>query len=287
MAEAHDKGNALEIAVRTIEATILKSCPGYSDKTFHIQSKKIINAGGVHHEIDIWVMVELGNEYNAIFIFECKNTQEKVGKNEIVIFTEKIDACGAQKGFFVAKSFTADAEAQAGKEPRIHFLRVSELPTQDIPVPMKFHVLTNELESLQVDMKVEGSKENAEGILVDLQTASFSINEAELDISKYIKDWGAIESNKRCNQFRSEAVPNGIYSLSFESLREFASDTKVLVNSQQIAKMILSGKIKASVTHAVVVSHFEVETRGRAIHVRADIPGAKINAAFATVIGKT
>jgi hypothetical protein len=99
MVSANGKGNALEMAVRAIEATILRALPNYSEKTFRIESKKIINVGGVRHEIDIWVSVELGSGYDALFIFECKNWQEKVGKNEIIVFSEKISAIRAQKGF--------------------------------------------------------------------------------------------------------------------------------------------------------------------------------------------
>jgi hypothetical protein len=42
-----EKGNALEAAVAAIEARILRTTPGLSEKTFLIESKKIINAGGV------------------------------------------------------------------------------------------------------------------------------------------------------------------------------------------------------------------------------------------------
>lgn len=92
MALSHEKGNALELAVRAIEVAILRTSPSYNEKTFLIESKKIIQVGGVRHELDIWVRVALGVGYDAIFILECKNWQEKIGKNEIIVFTEKIQA---------------------------------------------------------------------------------------------------------------------------------------------------------------------------------------------------
>ena len=285
MAEAHDKGNALETSVRAIESAILKSCPAYSEKTFHIESKKILNAAGVHHEIDIWVMVELASAYNAIFVFECKNIQEKVDKNDILVFTEKIKVAGAQTGFFVARSFTADAEAQAAKELRIPCLRVADLPTADIPVPMAFHILNAELESLQVDIRVAGAGENPESFIIDLETASFAINGERLNLKSYVTDWASAETTRRCNSFRSESVPSGDYPLSFAAIREY-SDVEVMVNGQHTARMALSGQLRARVAHAVVVSYFEIATRGRAIYVKAEIPGVKVNAAFVTVIEK-
>ena len=69
MSESHDreqantpreKGNALESAVAAIEATILGSSPGLREKTFVIESKKIVKVGNVHHEIDIYVTIDLG-----------------------------------------------------------------------------------------------------------------------------------------------------------------------------------------------------------------------------------
>jgi hypothetical protein len=49
-----EKGNALEAAVAAIEHHILSTSPALREKTFLIESKKIITADGVHHEIDIF-----------------------------------------------------------------------------------------------------------------------------------------------------------------------------------------------------------------------------------------
>jgi hypothetical protein len=86
---AQEKGNALEAAVLAIEELILRTSPAVKEKTYVIESKKIINAGGVRHEIDLFVTFELGPGYNPVFIFECKNWQEAVGKNEIIVFCRK------------------------------------------------------------------------------------------------------------------------------------------------------------------------------------------------------
>ena len=122
-----EKGNALEQAVEAIETAILRSFPGYTENTFRIESKKILTVGGVRHEIDIYVAVDLGNRYTAVFVFECKNWLEKTGKNEIIIFAEKVKVSNAQRGFFVAKSYPRDATAQAQVDPRIELLIAEEL----------------------------------------------------------------------------------------------------------------------------------------------------------------
>src|SRR5258708_6316200 len=93
-----EKGDALELAVQAIESSILKASPSYQEKTFTIEGQKIVTVADVRHEVDIWVSVDLGEGYTALFIFECKNWEESVGKNEIIVFAEKIRALQAQRG---------------------------------------------------------------------------------------------------------------------------------------------------------------------------------------------
>jgi hypothetical protein len=57
------------------------------------------NLGGVHYEIDIFVTIDLSNGYKSVFIFECKNWQEPVGKNEVIVLSEKIAGAQAQHGY--------------------------------------------------------------------------------------------------------------------------------------------------------------------------------------------
>jgi hypothetical protein len=45
-------------------------------------SKRIVVSDGVRHEIDLLVTAALPAGYEATFIFECKNWQEKGGNTE-------------------------------------------------------------------------------------------------------------------------------------------------------------------------------------------------------------
>jgi hypothetical protein len=121
-----EKGRELEIAVEAIEAVILESSPSLLGQPFQIERRKRINVDDVHHEIDIFVQVGAAKGYESTFIFECKNWEAPVGKNEIIVFSEKIDATVAQRGYVVAKGFTKDAFAQAAKDPRITTLYAIE-----------------------------------------------------------------------------------------------------------------------------------------------------------------
>jgi hypothetical protein len=97
-----DKGIALERAVHVVEAVILQTSPALREKPFRIEMRKRLHACGVHHEIDIFVTVEIAKGYNATFTFECKNWTAPVGKNEIIVLAEKIDATVAGPAHFAA-----------------------------------------------------------------------------------------------------------------------------------------------------------------------------------------
>lgn len=93
--------------MHAIEAVILESSPALREKPFTIESRKRVAVGGVHHEIDIFVTVEIAKGYTSIFFFECKNCEDAVGKNEIIVVSEKIDAVSAQRKQILALNATA------------------------------------------------------------------------------------------------------------------------------------------------------------------------------------
>ena len=151
------KGRELENAVHAIESVILQSSPTLHDKAFNIEARKRITVGGVHHEIDIFVTVEVAKGYKSTFVFECKNWEDAVGKNELIVFSEKIDATSAQRGFFVAKSFTKDAAAQAQKDPRITLLTATEHDPATTITPQSFHFTAPARLKPTITFRVAGS----------------------------------------------------------------------------------------------------------------------------------
>lgn len=138
-ATAREKGDVLELAVAAIEPTILGITPELREQTFVAESKKVVKVADVHHEIDIFVTIDLGHGYRSAYIFECKNWQKSVGKNEVIVLSEKIDVTSATKGYLVAKSLTRDAYAQAEKDPRISLLIASEHDPMSTSIPFDFH----------------------------------------------------------------------------------------------------------------------------------------------------
>jgi hypothetical protein len=262
MTNASDKGDALETAVAAIERLILATAPGLRERTFVIESKKIIQVEGVHHEIDILVSIDSAPGYKSVFVFECKNWTDAVGKNEIIVFAEKIDAARAQHGYFVAKSFTKDANAQALQDSRMTLLLATEHDAATAPVPFAFHSVIPGLDQVEIELRTRncGTTELA----VDVPTAAISINGCDILLQPYLMEWADQALKKSVNQFRSERVPDGIYIRTSIDIRGFGPGEFIL-DGQDIESAVLSIGYKVRVVHPAVISHFEVASRGRAL----------------------
>lgn len=274
-----EKGNSLENAVRAIESAILRSFPGYSESAFRIEGKKTLVTAGVRHEIDIHVTVSVGVGYDAVFIFECKNWQEKVGKNDIIIFAEKVRVFNAQRGFFVAKSYTMDAEAQATLDPRIELLLAAELDPSGVMVPAGFHGIQVGETNAYVNMHCTRTVAESAEVPVDLEMASFVLDGTPINLKGYITAWIKQLSENRCNHFPSVGACEGMHVLEFSEERTFKSGQAV-VNGHPVKSLELKGTVKVHVSKAVVISVFEVATRGRVITVQVDTPIASVRAEF-------
>jgi hypothetical protein len=70
---AQNKGDALESAVQLIETVILRTNPATRETPITIQTKKKVTIDGARHEVDVFVTIDYGKGYKAVFIFECKN----------------------------------------------------------------------------------------------------------------------------------------------------------------------------------------------------------------------
>lgn len=148
----HAKGRALEQAVKVIQEAILKSSPDVSGKNFTIETNVRENFSGVTHEIDVLVRTNHKSDYEAIWLFECKNWSEPVDKDVVTVLADKVEAWNASKGFLVAKRITSGAEAQLKKYPRLSHIRCSEdfsgplvgvelmhIVTDALPLTVKIH----------------------------------------------------------------------------------------------------------------------------------------------------
>lgn len=261
MSDASDKGNALEQAVRAIEEAIFRSSPQFRPETLLIESKKLLNISGVRHEIDIWVEIAPSTAYRAVFIFECKNRSEKVDKNDIIVFAEKISLAAAQRGFFVARSFTEDALNRAAQDQRITILQASDLSAELLQLPFGFHILYNKPVQIALQVKAvdaQSPRELPENAI--FQTAGGPVSS---------RLYAAQLATDLVNEQATTAVPlsagAGVYEKSYSKIYEF-SVGDLVVEGHSIKRLQLDVKCEHHVIHPRVVSRYDVETRGR-IHM--------------------
>jgi hypothetical protein len=168
----------------------------------------------VKHEIDLWVSVAIAKGYNSIFIFECKNWEDKVSKNEIIVFSEKIDVTNAQKGFFVAKSFTKDAVAQAAKDARRQLLTAEDLPPENGELPMQFHVIILEGTAIELAFRSRGVRPDQP--VTRIKVKEVTLHGETVDIQALAKTFSDNIWQKRSSTFPSGTLPEGLYSVPAE-----------------------------------------------------------------------
>jgi hypothetical protein len=259
------KGRALENAVHAIEAVILASSPALREQPFTIEARKIITVGGVHHEIDIFVTVEVAKGYTATFIFECKNWQAAVGKNEIIVFSEKIDATSAQRGYFVAKSFTKDAEARALKDPRVTLLTATEHDPATTILPDLFHITAPATVKSSTTFRALGAAgTNMAPITVPGTKVRLYGNEVLL--SDYLTAWTQEVYQDPLLGFATAHLPEGAYPMTVSAERSFGAG-ECAINGQEMEHVRLDAEFGVHIMRPPVISHYEVATRGRAVRL--------------------
>lgn len=263
MATAMQKGDALHSAVVSIERTILNQAPGFGEKTFVIEGKKIIRVNGVRHEVDIFVTVDAAPGYAAVYIFECKNWARPVGKDEIVAFSEKIRVLNAAHGYFVAKSFTADARAQARLDGRLTLLLVAEHDFTGMLLPNAFnlHSIAAVPKHIETEIKKRGATRKISEPL-ELDNLDVVYQDENLDFMVFLRDWANKAVSDDTLKIRTERLEQGVYEQKAKSEREFPNG-ELIVNGLDIGSIAIIVDYHLHVFHPPIVSRFDVETRGR------------------------
>lgn len=262
MGTPQEKGDALENAVAAIEEVILRSSAGMAGKPI-IEKKKIITVDGVRHEIDVFVTADLAPGYKPIIIFECKNRKEAVGKNEIIIFSDKINASHATSGWFVAKSFTTDAVNRAKTDPRITLLLAAEYDPVTGPEVFQLFTRIPEMTALDVRMFRRGSM-GLDPKPVSIQTALLECFGQPVVPGAQLSLWAMQVCENDLMAFFDDPVPAGIYHRGVDGNLHFHAG-QVRLNHEDIERLSFHVEYKVTVTPAPVISHFEVQSRGRCI----------------------
>ncbi len=278
-----EKGSALERAVRAIESAILTRVPELKNNTFTIECNKIFIVNGVKHEIDVYIEVDLGKEYKSVYIFECKNRKSKVNKNDIVVFSKKIDVLQAQKGFFVAKSYGKYALAQAKEDKRIVILLATEFDSASTIVPFDFNYCFEKNKNTRFDVVPKRAGNWNAGFPVDIKTAEAILDGNAINFEEYMDNWVDDLVNKDMKHFPKPNTPDGLYNREIPAKREFRRH-KLKVNGKAIRYVALLISFEVQIVRPAVLSHFEVEGRGRTLELaQVSHDGADIKVRLSSV----
>jgi hypothetical protein len=255
------KGDDLENSVEALERAILSDSPSLSHNKFTIEKRKIIIRDGVKHEIDIYIAIDLGNAYESINIFECKNWKAKVDKNEIIVFSEKVKVLGAQRGFFVAKSFTKYAEAQAKLDQRIRLLSVSDDKEVDFEIP-DIIMEDRQITHIKVHAFEKGHEDSLNIVDLDFETLVFTIDSQERNFTKYLNDICVILMNEKLNTEPTSTFPENIYTYQEEKRLLYPEDN-IKIDNTVISALEVTMSFKLRVIRPPISSSFNIKTRGR------------------------
>jgi Restriction endonuclease len=264
------KGNKLEKAVELIEHAILKTNPSLKEVTFVFEPKKIFIIDDIRHEIDLYVEIDLGHNYKSVFIFECKNWEEAVGKNEIIVFSEKIKATQAQRGYFIAKSFGKYAIAQAKLDLRIVLLKAGELPFEPFDLS-NFHFIAPELKHIDINLGSKSFDPDNSPILNPSELTAELYGEP-LNFLPYVNELGKSIMQERLDREPTGSLSQGTYDYEAEGEFDFEEGT-LIVNGISIQKLKLGVKFSNAVLKPRLISSFDIESRGRIIQFESVIIG--------------
>lgn len=260
--QAQEKGDALEKAVQLIETYILGSNPGTRDAIVTIEPKKIVVVNKVKHEIDMYIAIDYGKGYKALFIFECKNWKKKVDKDEIIVFSKKIEVIHAQKGYFVAKSFTRDAEAQAEQDGRIELLVATE-ELEALPSFIAgFHVLTNFIVDSFINLYFH--RDEVTRIERVTNESFVQYHDEDLLLGKLRERLSDALVNEFMNTVPPHALSDGPYGYTREKSLVFRP-RELIVEGHECIQADMKVTWETRLVRPVVVSQFDIKTRGRVI----------------------
>jgi Restriction endonuclease len=270
MSESQNKGDLLEKAVQTIEKMILSTNPSLQGINYSVETKKILTIHGVKHEVDVFVSFKIEGGYDSIFLFECKNWEENVGKNEIIIFSEKIKAFNAQAGYFIAKSFGRYAKSQAKLDTRVKLVVVKDLTsdaTLDLsPVTTKGpYFCTHEI-NLRKANPVSGQVQE-----IDLENAMCIHNGKEIKLKELIDSVNTFCINDIVSKNQEILKNTGRYPMLINEIIPFDS---LFYQGQAIEKIEV--KIKFTYINeplkTTVIARFDVIKRGKYLEIEFEDP---------------
>lgn len=260
--ESAKKGRALETAVKLIQEAILEADPQTRGSRFSIETNRLETVSGVRHEIDVFVKTLPGSDYEASWIFECKNWRAPVDKNEVIVFSEKVEAVRANRGFLVAKALTKDAEAQLALQPRLRFIPCSDDFLSCLSGAEVVHSVIDVL-PITIKIKQRGVPPSDHPRTLDWKALTCRLNNRPLDFRSFVKSEVDRLVREAQDRNAAEYQYEGIHWGQNDSLVEFA-DGELSIDDMEVEYLVIPIKFFIRVCVRKVVSKFELQGKGRA-----------------------
>lgn len=238
--------------------------PDTKEATITIDTKKRVTVLGVRSEIDVYVSVKLGNGLELIYIFECKNREEPVDKNDITVFDDKIQEVGAQKGYFVAKKYGIDAINKAKRYQRIELLKATD-EFETLPFVADYHQINHMPPHVDLSFVIKTDNPQKVGIPIPFTAESkIRLLHEELLASKY----GELIQQSVINEVMSHE-PTGSFSAgaySYDRTVKFTFRPKeVFIDGHECLALTARVSWEICLIRPRIISKFDIKTRGRVI----------------------
>lgn len=263
---SNEKGRILEDAIESIERFIHLYTQIDKNDIIEIERNKVFTHENVKHEIDLIVTVDKGFGYRCIFLFECKNTEAKIGKNPIIEFTEKINALQATKGFFVATGFGRYAIAQAKKDKRIELVLATEVPNSNpllgfARVPIR---IVNCFYSTVLNI-------NATFFCKDLKVEFDNSTLAKHEVTEPLEETvGSMIKAFIRDHYSNRSLAIGEYA--YKDLLDSSLGSDLFIGEQKIDRVVFEIEHLIHIVPPVILWHFNVEKRGKVAAIKYSLP---------------
>jgi hypothetical protein len=257
---AHEKGRLLERAVELIERHILTVEHNLSDAELTIENRKIVNFSRVRSEIDLYVKIHASHGYDSVFIFECKNRHSSADKNDIIVFSEKIDITNAQHGFFVARSFGTDAIARAALDPRITLVTATIEELDYVTTFTRFEWRDINYSNVHVEFR----SPNKSAQRSDMTEATFTVGGQPTTLIDYTTEWRNAAAARAMSHLTRDMV--GEHRLTINDGRIFPED-HITVDGTACSAARLRADVVVRIHHPKIAVRVGIEGRGRVMRL--------------------
>lgn len=282
MPTANDVGRMLEDAVYLIEKSILESLPEYREDLFTLEPRKRVIVDGVTHEFDLWIKADRPHGYESIFVFECKNRRAPVTKNDILVFSAKLRAVQATRGFIVSTAFSRDARAQAVKDERLTLVTVETVSAAN-PSWLAARFYVPQTFDTYLEIKSHTGEYVSDWPQEGFDRAHIVVAGKNIPFREYMQGWLAELLNAQNTRLLTAGLSAGLYSWTFIEERKFKPG-KFVLGDRQISRLELVVKGSTAIVEPMLQVRFDVATRGRAhVLVPVEYPnGMKITLQWVT-----